>query len=175
MYPTAYLDYLIYFHVERDYFECHEVLEEYWKEHDPKNRSSHWVGLIQVAVGLYHHRRGNINGASRMYDKAINILKKNKDALSKLGINGSELEKRLLAQKKIAATSNHTFVDIDLPVEKEEVFQACQKRCEQLGVNWKFHHDIHEDIIHKHTRRDRSDIILERTRKLALRNKQNPK
>ncbi len=32
MYPNAYLDYLVYFHGHRDYFECHEVLEEYWKK-----------------------------------------------------------------------------------------------------------------------------------------------
>ena len=32
-YPEAYTDYLCYFHGARDYFECHEVMEEYWKEH----------------------------------------------------------------------------------------------------------------------------------------------
>jgi len=43
MYPEPYLEYLIQFHAERDYFECHEILEEYWKsapanEREPMGR-----------------------------------------------------------------------------------------------------------------------------------------
>ncbi|MCL7745821.1 DUF309 domain-containing protein [Halalkalibacter alkaliphilus] len=170
MYPSAYLDYLIYFHVERDYFECHEVLEEYWKEHDPKNRTSHWVGLIQIAVGLYHHRRGNLNGASRMYDKAIKILAKNKAPLTELGLDGTELVRRLVHQKDLATSSNGTFADFDLPFEKDDVLISCQKRCQKLGINWNLQKKITDDIIHKHTQRDRSGVISERARQLALKN-----
>ena len=36
VYPEAYIEYLMYFHGNRDYFECHEVLEEYWKEVSPR-------------------------------------------------------------------------------------------------------------------------------------------
>jgi predicted metal-dependent hydrolase len=173
MYPSAYLDYLIYFHVERDYFECHEVLEEYWKEHDPKNRTSHWVGLIQIAVGLYHHRRGNLNGASRMYDKAIKILAKNKASLSELGLDGTELVRRLVHQKDLATSTNGAFADIDLPLKKDDVLISCQKRCQKLGINWNPQKKIkNEDIIHKHILRDRSDVISERARQLALKKNQ---
>ena len=31
MYPTEYIQFLIHFHGDYDYFECHEILEEYWK------------------------------------------------------------------------------------------------------------------------------------------------
>lgn len=34
VYPEAYVAFLHEFHTTRDYFECHEILEEYWKE-DP--------------------------------------------------------------------------------------------------------------------------------------------
>lgn len=37
MYPAEYLEYLVYFHADRDYFECHEILEEYWKEQGMNN------------------------------------------------------------------------------------------------------------------------------------------
>ncbi|WP_260405419.1 DUF309 domain-containing protein, partial [Paenibacillus sp. 598K] len=64
IYPDDYIQYLIEFHVTRDYFECHELLEEYWKEQpgdDPFYDT--WVGLIQIAVSQYHHRRSNHRGA----------------------------------------------------------------------------------------------------------------
>lgn len=32
MYPEAYIEYLAEFHGSRDYFECHELLEEHWKK-----------------------------------------------------------------------------------------------------------------------------------------------
>ncbi len=57
MYAKAYIEYLAHFHGTRDYFECHEVLEEHWKAVDPKNRSSVWVLLIQIAVSMYHARQ----------------------------------------------------------------------------------------------------------------------
>lgn len=170
MYPTAYLDYLIYFHIERDYFECHEILEEYWKEHDPKKRDSHWVGLIQIAVGLYHHRRGNVNGAIRMYTKARSILEKNTVQLQQLGLNKLDLIKQLDVQILRASDSDVRFDDIALPLSKD-VIHACQKRCETLGFEWKTKKDIPTELIHKHTLRDRTDVILERKRQLALKEK----
>lgn len=74
MYPKPYIDYLVYFHTNRDYFECHEVLEEHWKVADPRHRNVLWVGLIQVAVSLYHHRRSNYVGAERTMKKQFQFL-----------------------------------------------------------------------------------------------------
>ncbi|PAD68333.1 hypothetical protein CHH83_14265, partial [Bacillus sp. 7586-K] len=34
MYDQEYIDFLVHFHCDRDYFECHEILEEHWKK-DP--------------------------------------------------------------------------------------------------------------------------------------------
>ncbi len=50
VYPEAYVAFLHEFHTTRDYFECHEILEEYWKEDPPEQRKEYWVGLIQLAV-----------------------------------------------------------------------------------------------------------------------------
>jgi hypothetical protein len=56
-----------------EYFECHEVLELAWTpERGPRR---HFLqGLIHVAVGLYHHRRGNPVGACRQLHKALRKL-----------------------------------------------------------------------------------------------------
>lgn len=78
MYPTEYIQFLIHFHGDYDYFECHETLEEYWKTKPRGNRDNYLVGLIQIAVSLYHQRRSNWNGAEKMMKSAITILEKNK-------------------------------------------------------------------------------------------------
>lgn len=53
-----------------EFFECHEVLEEVWTDSRQPDR---WFlqSLIHFAVGLYHHRNGNRNGASRQLRKGL--------------------------------------------------------------------------------------------------------
>ncbi|MGG6314555.1 DUF309 domain-containing protein [Paenibacillus macerans] len=62
-FEPLYVAYLVYFNRDRDYFECHEVLEELWLERD---RDPFYKGLLQVAVGLFHARRGNLSGGRKM-------------------------------------------------------------------------------------------------------------
>ncbi|WP_332697388.1 DUF309 domain-containing protein [Halalkalibacter lacteus] len=169
MYPKAYLDFLIYFHSDRDYFECHEVLEEHWKEQPTRSRQSHWVGLIQIAVGMYHHRRGNVNGAWRMYDKAISIITKEHKAISKLGLDVPNLLDQLKAQQMLLKTSPRSFVDLEFPITDDALLLACKERCLQLGKEWSTQKEAPENLIHKHSLRDRSDIVKERARQLTLR------
>lgn len=70
-YPQLYIEFLHYFNKERDYYECHEVLEELWLE---EARNPFYQGLLQVAVGLYHFRNGNINGAVKLFRSALGKL-----------------------------------------------------------------------------------------------------
>ena len=46
----------------RDFFECHESIEEAWGEENGRVRVF-YQGLIQVAVGCCHAQRGNLRGA----------------------------------------------------------------------------------------------------------------
>lgn len=71
-YNPLYVAYLVYFNRDRDYFECHEVLEELWLA---KNRDPRYKGLLQVAVGLYHFRNGNVRGGYKMMVSAYSRLK----------------------------------------------------------------------------------------------------
>lgn len=70
-YDPLYIQHLHYFNRERDYFECHEVLEELWLR---EGRSLLYQGLLQVAVGLYHHRNGNLSGALKLFNGALQKL-----------------------------------------------------------------------------------------------------
>jgi uncharacterized protein len=57
----------------RQYFVCHEVLEEIWTpERGP--RRLFLQSLIHVAVGLYHRERGNPAGAARQLRKGLRKL-----------------------------------------------------------------------------------------------------
>ncbi|MFC0559784.1 DUF309 domain-containing protein [Halalkalibacter alkalisediminis] len=170
MYPTAYLDYLIYFHVDRDYFECHEILEEHWKKQPATNRQPHWVGLIQIAVGLYHHRRGNMIGAIRMYNKALQTVSLQANALSHLGLDVDELILLLNKQIKLAETPEEPFVDLNLPLDDSTLLALCVDRSEQLEKKWIFTASPYIDkaLIHKHRDRNREDVINERLHQLQL-------
>jgi uncharacterized protein len=57
----------------RQYFVCHEVLEEVWTpERGP--RRLFLQSLIHIAVGLYHWERGNPAGAMRQLRKGLRKL-----------------------------------------------------------------------------------------------------
>lgn len=70
-YDRLYVLFIYYFNIERDYFECHEVMEELWLE---EGRDTLYQGLLQVAVGLYHYRNGNNGGAVKLFTAALEKL-----------------------------------------------------------------------------------------------------
>ena len=71
-YPDRYVRFLMYFNIDRDYYECHEVMEELWLE---EGRDPFYQGLLQVAVGLFHFRRENISGARKLFASALSRLR----------------------------------------------------------------------------------------------------
>lgn len=70
-YEPLYVAFIVYFNRDRDYFECHEVLEELWLKLD---KEPLFKGLLQVAVGLYHFRNGNVTGGRKMLHSATQRL-----------------------------------------------------------------------------------------------------
>ncbi|GEN34366.1 MULTISPECIES: DUF309 domain-containing protein [Aneurinibacillus] len=167
MYPQALIDYLVYFHADRDYFECHEVLEEYWKSFHQTERSDMWVGLIQIAVGLYHHRRGNFSGAAKMIAGAIKRL--NVEELNRYGFNGQELIDRLIVRKQ-EIHEEKPYKDMDLPIQLNSLLRACENRCSERNVRWLSQSDLqNEFLLHKHKLRDRSGVLAEREAEIQRR------
>lgn len=70
-YDRLYVDFIYFFNIERDYFECHEVMEELWLE---EGRKPLYQGLLQLAVGLYHHWNGNVGGSIKLFSQGIDKL-----------------------------------------------------------------------------------------------------
>ncbi|WP_152394361.1 DUF309 domain-containing protein [Paenibacillus guangzhouensis] len=71
MYDPLYIQFLIHFNWNRDYYECHEVMEELWLE---EGRHPLCQGLLQIAVGLYHFENGNVQGSRKLFTAGIEKL-----------------------------------------------------------------------------------------------------
>ena len=165
-YPEPYVTYLFHFHVERDYFECHEVLEEYWKQTIGSEHSQIWHGLIQVAVALYHERRGNRKGAMKMLASSIKNL--TDEPLHVIGIEHPIFIQRLEdRQNKLQNDIVNDYVDIDIPIADSALLKACEVASRNRGLEWgKQSTVINEYLWNKHTLRDRSNVVRERTERL---------
>jgi uncharacterized protein len=169
MYPQPYLDYLIQFHAERDYFECHEILEEYWKSAPPAERKLIWVGLIQIAVGLYHQRRGNRNGAEKMLGNALKLVRQHQHELSELGLDAPALT-ALLEKRLDDLQQGVPYVSLDLPMIDPGLQEAYRCACIAHNLPECSISDMTNSfLLNKHTLRDRRDVLEERMRQLKLR------
>jgi predicted metal-dependent hydrolase len=72
IYPREYLAGIRHFNAGR-FFEAHEIWEEVWLRSSDETKVFYQM-LIQAAVGLYHHEKGNSRGASGMYAAVIEKL-----------------------------------------------------------------------------------------------------
>jgi uncharacterized protein len=169
LYPEQYVQFLVHFNGDRDYFECHEILEEYWKESNDKQKDSVWVGFILLAVSRYHHRRGNFKGAERTLKKAINILSLKVTGLTIKGLDVNVFFPSLT--KLLEEIQNEEcYQSINLPVIDPILIEACTKVCEERGFIWGEKSNLeNESIVHRHKLRDRTMVIEERME--ALRNR----
>lgn len=169
MYPEEFVRYLVHFHGDRDYFECHEILEEYWKEVDARNKNSILVGWIQLAVCQYHHRRGNYPGALRMMQKALAIFQKEKAEIHTYGVNGDMLLSMLRTKEK-AIEKHLPYESMYLPIFDSNLKKKCKLVASSEGLPWEKDSNLsHSLIVDKHLVRDRKDVIQDRIH--ALKNK----
>ena len=59
----------------KDFFQCHETLEDLWRVyHGPERECIQ--GVIQIAVGYYHHGRGNQVGALKLLRRGLERVRK---------------------------------------------------------------------------------------------------
>jgi hypothetical protein len=57
------------------FFECHDTLEDAWQGMRGPARDF-FQGLIQVSVGFYHLRNGNLAGAASQLEKGLEKLER---------------------------------------------------------------------------------------------------
>ncbi|MEI4790496.1 DUF309 domain-containing protein [Bacillus sp. FJAT-53060] len=166
MYPEAYLTFLHEFHTTRDYFECHEILEEYWKEYPPEQRKEYWVGLIQLAVALYHQRRGNRKGAKRLISNSLHLLESNRSVLSNLGFD-DEAFLLLLRTLKKKMDEDMPYESVMLPIKDQVLLSLCKEMAQKEGLTFGQESNLsHTFLIEKHRLRDRTDVLREREKQI---------
>lgn len=132
-YEPLYIDYLIYFNRDQDYFECHEVLEELWLE---RNRDPLYKGLLQIAVGLYHYRNRNLRGGLMMLQSSLDLLESYSDII--LGIHLGELKadvRSIVNELQDHDPETLEYRDLSILIEDQVLMEKMQNRSMELKPN----------------------------------------
>ncbi|WP_438445726.1 DUF309 domain-containing protein [Gorillibacterium sp. sgz5001074] len=172
LYPEAYVEFLVHFHGTRDYFECHELLEEYWKQETDPALKAVWHSLIQAAVSAYHERRGNLAGAVKMLEQSCERLSAADPGLA--GLDREELLQRFRERighmkERQSLDAYSPFRDPELPIRDPQLLDRCRALCLSWGAVWNQPSALEdESLLHRHTLRDRSDVISERRRSMMM-------
>ncbi|PYZ94448.1 hypothetical protein CR194_02640 [Salipaludibacillus keqinensis] len=168
-YPQPYIEYLVHFHGSRDYFECHEIMEEFWIEN---NHDVKWLALIQIAVAVYHERQKNIDGGLRLYRKVLSHLRNDRGLLNDLSIHQSDLEQLIKSRIKNMLYEG-PYQPLDLPIIDEALIEQCKQLAAKRGWEWSSC-EIEDttELIYRHKLRDRSEVIQARQHSLIKKKKE---
>lgn len=167
--PQPYVRYLAEYHATRDYFECHEIMEEYWKEKKEARYEGCWLLLIRIAVMQYHARRGNERGAMKLLAKAACEIEPQR--MDELGLDGGELKSML--DRRLArwtADGRAVYDDFDLPLADAALLAAAVRQAEAMGARWRSPGLLAGgDVVQKHLTRDRTEVVAARLASLRER------
>ena len=147
-----YVDFCTYFNGNQDYFECHEVLEEYWKLCAPGEKTHPLVGYVQLATGMYHWRRNNRIGAMKILKKAQQNFTLNDSSPYFEFIDFDDLCKNCEISLK-AIDNEEPFRAFKLSLQNETLISLVNSKIAELPSLPK------DFLLHKHMLRDRSDIL----------------
>ncbi len=149
-FPAEYMTFLLVFHTSRDYFVCHDLLEELWREDSLTLDKSHvYVGLLQFAVAMYHWRRNNMRGAQLLMTGSYDKLILRQSELEELGINSERLL-GLIATAQRDIFSGCAYASVMIPL-RPSLQMECMKQCEKQGLLFGQASDMKDEyIIHRH-------------------------
>nr|WP_285853231.1 DUF309 domain-containing protein [Sporosarcina luteola] len=157
-----FLNFIVYFNRNQDYFECHEVLEEYWKSVPDYTKNHPLTAFILLSTGLYHWRRGNVEGAYRTLVKAENKML----AFQEFDIRYTEdIDYGRLVQDTATSVTKLKNGDPFSPLLILLSSETLQQSVEEIASSMELLPVGSDAVIHKHMLRDRSDILEEREKK----------
>ena len=97
----------------REYFDAHEVWEDVWRA-APADEKKFLQGLIQIAVALHHHSRGNLDGARSLLARAQRNLAHYPDVYA--GLNLAAVRREITACEQALATGQPCDWQVKLQV-----------------------------------------------------------
>lgn len=156
-----FVKFIVYFNKNQDFFECHEVLEDYWKEQPNFDKSHPLTAYILLATGLYHWRRGNFIGAEKTLAKAYKKMSylQHVTPLFADGIDFPLVYKNL-AKSMHAVKEKQPFQSFPIEITSAELQTLYQRTAENLTLlppNSKA-------IIDKHLLRPKADLKSKKKR-----------
>lgn len=92
-----YFEFIDTFQNQRDFFKCHEILEEIWIEETKCETRKHLsINLLLISVGLYHWRNKNFKGAIQVFENSLNNYDEVSMEMESIGIDSKILKKIVL-------------------------------------------------------------------------------
>ena len=158
--------------IKQDYFECHEIMEDAWKDKENFTKTDAEVFIVLIVTGEYHYRRDNIIGATTSYKRALKLYEDHQYDLSEFGFEDGFIDK---IEKRYHEIPKNSFVPMQFPIQDwvwEALYNAHESEFDSFSqfmttMLANFETAVH--ITHKHSMRDRSDVIQKRLE--ALNNK----
>ncbi|PTJ53134.1 DUF309 domain-containing protein [Mammaliicoccus sciuri] len=154
---TQIMSFHYHFHVLRHYFECHDILEDHWKDQTQFSKHDAIVSLILFSTACYHYRRDNTKGALKTYKKALQIAELNDD-FSHLGIEKASFQS-LIHSQIMRIEQGHPYENIQLPLT-DSSYRALESTFDDFEFN--YNTDVSDYIKHYHLLRDRTEVIESR-------------
>ena len=164
LFHPLFIDYCSYFNGNQDYFECHEVLEEYWKEILRSDKNHPLVGYIQLATSMYHWRRQNLAGALKTLKKAYKNFQENNNSPFFDYIDYDSLINNCRSSI-VKLEQDCPFEAFELQIINQELQTLVSNKIRILPK------DSYHYLLNKHMLRDRSDILNARDFKRNQKNK----
>jgi hypothetical protein len=104
-----------------------------------------------------------------MMEHALAILQKEEAAVRELGLDYEALL-CLLGDQLDDIIHQRAYKSIMLPIADSKLTETCIGQCEKMGLRFGSGSDMTNlSLLHRHTMRDRSDVIAERQRQLQKR------
>lgn len=123
-YDPRYVRFIVQFNCKRDYFECHELLEELWLE---QGREAFLQGLLQIAVALYHFRNGNRAGAGKLFRSALEKLERYPGVMSGIDLDALRAEtSRYLDRLERFDAEPFAFYDLSIRLADPELIRLTE-------------------------------------------------
>ena len=131
---------------EKQFFESHEELETAWRDEKGSIRYL-YQGVLQAAVAYFHISRGNHEGAVKMYERCMKLLKDYPEVCR--GINVGKLKRDLvivnqevkrLGKERINEFDQSLFKDVEWNEQRIWTCDRCgtqmyEKNCKVVCPN----------------------------------------